>query len=325
MPHAVLFTAPGRAELRPITVPEPQPGEVLIKTAYSCISPGTELRCLAGQQAGSVFPFVAGYSLSGHVAAVGPATGGLSVGDPVFCTGTARASVGLMWGGHVSHALQPADRVQRLPVDADLVAAACAHMAAIAYHGYRLCPPGPGDQVLVIGLGLIGQLAARCHHLSGARVLGLDVSPARVQLLSAAGIEAVSAWDAARNALPHGADVIVDATGANAALGSAIALARDVPWEDSPWAGTRFLVQGSYPGDLRLPYQEAFMKQLSVWFTRDVQPADLRAALDLIRAGQLAVHDLITTVVPPVDAPAIYLRLQAGELMTAAFDWRSVE
>lgn len=325
MPHAILFTEPGRVELRPITLPALQPGEVLIKTTYSCISPGTELRCLAGQQAGLVFPFVAGYSLSGHVAAVGPGTVGLSVGDPVFCTGTAKGDVGLMWGGHVSHAIQPAGRVYRLSADADLVAAACAHMAAIAYHGYRLCPPGPRDQVLVIGLGLIGQLAARCHHLSGARVLGLDVSTPRVNLLRGAGIEAVSEWDAARAALAQAADVIVDATGASAVIGSAIGLARDVPWDDSAWAGTRYLVQGSYAGDLHLPYQEAFMKQLSVWFTRDVQPADLRAVLGLISAGQLPVRDLITTVAPPADAPSVYPRLQAGEWMTAAFDWRSIE
>ena len=45
---AILFSAPGQVELREVTVPEPEPDEVLIKTAFTCISPGTELRVLAG-------------------------------------------------------------------------------------------------------------------------------------------------------------------------------------------------------------------------------------------------------------------------------------
>ncbi len=325
MPHAIYFTQPDQIALRPITLPALADGEVLIKTAYSCISPGTELRCLAGQQAGAQFPCVPGYSLSGHVVALGTGVTGLAIGEAVFCTGTARAAASLVWGGHVSHALLPARRVYRLAPGADLLAAACAHMAAIAYHGYRLCPPAAGDQVIVIGLGLIGQLAARCHRLSGARVLGLDLSEPRVQLLRAVGLEAVADWGDARAALPEGADLIVDATGANGVVADAIALAREVGWDDSTWAGTRYLVQGSYPDDVRLPYQDAFMKQLSFWFTRDVHPSDLRAVLDLMANGQLPVRDLITTVAPPADAPSVYPRLRTGAWMTAAFDWQLID
>jgi 2-desacetyl-2-hydroxyethyl bacteriochlorophyllide A dehydrogenase len=325
MPQAIYFTQPDQLALRPITLPALADGDVLIKTAYSCISPGTELRCLAGQQAGAQFPFVPGYSLSGHVVAVGAGVTGLAIGEAVFCTGTASADASLVWGGHVSHAVLPAERVYRLAPGADLLAAACAKMAAIAYHGYRLCPPAAGDQVIVIGLGLIGQLAARCHHLSGARVLGLDLSERRVHLLRAVGREAVTDWEKARAALPDGADLIVDATGASGVIANAIALAREVPWVDSAWAGTRYLVQGSYATDLRLPYQDAFMKQLSFWFTRDAHPVDLRAVLDLIATGQLPVRDLITAVVRPVDAPSVYPRVRTGEWMTAAFDWQLLD
>jgi D-arabinose 1-dehydrogenase-like Zn-dependent alcohol dehydrogenase len=55
--------APGELEL-----PSPGQYEVLVRTAYSCISPGTEMRCLAGNESGStIYPFIPGYALTGEV------------------------------------------------------------------------------------------------------------------------------------------------------------------------------------------------------------------------------------------------------------------
>ena len=47
---AILFRDVNVVTVEPVTIPEPGPGEVLIETAFSVMSPGTELRCLAGQQ-----------------------------------------------------------------------------------------------------------------------------------------------------------------------------------------------------------------------------------------------------------------------------------
>jgi len=68
---ALVFTGVNTLELQTLQLPELQPDEVLIETVYSCISPGTEIRCLDGKQDGAEFPFIPGYSLSGHIAAVG--------------------------------------------------------------------------------------------------------------------------------------------------------------------------------------------------------------------------------------------------------------
>jgi Zn-dependent alcohol dehydrogenase len=46
--QAVLFTANNRASLQPVTIPDPGAGEVIVQAEYTCISPGTELRLLAG-------------------------------------------------------------------------------------------------------------------------------------------------------------------------------------------------------------------------------------------------------------------------------------
>ena len=51
--RAILFTAVQTTSLGTVGIPEPGPGEVLVRTAFSAISPGTERRCLAGLQAGA--------------------------------------------------------------------------------------------------------------------------------------------------------------------------------------------------------------------------------------------------------------------------------
>ena len=325
--RAILFTAPDEATVADVEIPEPRAGEVLVETAFSAISPGTELRCLAGRQQGAPeWPFVPGYSQSGRVVALGEGVD-LPVGTAVFCTGTARADVGLLWGGHTAHAVRSAGDVFPLPEGVDLVEASLAHLAAIAYRGVRLGEARPHETVAAIGLGPIGMLSARLHLATGARVVAADLSPDRVALAEAAGLEAfvpegpLSA--AFRRVLPEGADVVVDSTGAPGVLPHAIEIARDKPWDDSPEPGPRLVVQGSYPGEVSLPYQAAFMKEMSVHLPRDMQPRDLRAVLDLTARGLLSARDVVSDVRPPEDAGKTYaeLREAAGRLMSVAFEW----
>lgn len=52
--HAIVFTGVGQAAVTETEIPSPGPGEVLVETAYTAISPGTELRCLAEAQPGGM-------------------------------------------------------------------------------------------------------------------------------------------------------------------------------------------------------------------------------------------------------------------------------
>ena len=164
---AILFRDVNVVTVEEITIPEPGPGEVLIETAFSVMSPGTELRCLAGQQPNAApWPAIPGYSLSGTIVAAGPGAT-LPIGTRVFATGTRRADgVNLMWGGHVAHAVVPQQAVFAVPDALDLRDAAAAHLIAIAYHGLRLAQPLPHERIAVLGLGAIGQLAALTQQLS---------------------------------------------------------------------------------------------------------------------------------------------------------------
>ncbi len=325
---AILFKGPGQAGTGDVEIPGPGPGEVLIETSYSCVSPGTELRCLAGKQDGSPsWPYIAGYSMTGTVKARGEGAD-LPEGTPVFCAGTAKAGIRRQWGGHVSLAVQPRDNVFPLPEGADLLEASIAKLAAIAYHGARLSRPLPHEKVAVAGLGPIGQLSARIHAASGARTVCADLSPERVEAARKAGLEAVvpekGLAAAFRDVFPGGADIVVDATGFPAVLPEAIALAKEIPWDDSLTPGARFLVQGSYPDGFSIPYHAAFFKEIVFYLPRADQPRDARAVLDLMARGKLAARDLISEVRPPEEAQKVYtaLRQPKGSLLTVAFQWK---
>jgi len=326
--EAILHTAVEVVTLDRVEIPDPGPGEVLIETLFSCVSPGTELRCLAGRQPGETpWPYIPGYALTGAVVACGPGVS-LAAGTLVFCSGTRAASRARMWGGHVSHAVQRAEAVFPLPAGVDPLEASLAKLAGIAYHGVRLSRPLPHEQVAVVGLGPIGQLSARLHALAGARVVAADPVERRAALAERAGVTARAVAGGLRatlgDLLPGGADVVVDATGAPAVLAEACQLARALPWDDTPTPGARYLVQGSYADAVPVPYHLAFDKELQLLIPRDVQPRDIRAVLDLMARGRLAVRDLITAVRPPAEAAAAYadLRERPGDLLTIAFDWR---
>lgn len=327
--RAILFSEGETVSVVDVDIPEPEGDELLIEAAYTCVSPGTEIRCLTGGQEGSDRrPFIPGYALAGRVVARGPEAL-VPIGTRVLCAGTSRASAHRLWGGHVSHAVRSETQVFPLPDEVDLLDAAVSRLAAIAYHGLRLSRPMPHERVAVVGLGVIGQLAARLHALTGATVVAADREPARVEAAVRAGFRALvpagDLEDAFRPHFPGGANVVVDATGVPAVMAQAVRLAKTHAPDDAVREPTRFLVQGSYPADFAVPYQAAFQRELHILLPRDQQPRDTHAVLDLIRRGKLAVRDLVSQVAAPEDAPAIYAALQrpTSGLLTAAFRWSS--
>ena len=312
-----------------VEIPPLGPGDVLIEAEYSAVSPGTELRCMSFQPPGTALPYIPGYSLAGTVIKVGPQTS-MAVGTKVYCSGTRSASCATQWGGHVSHAVARETDVYPVGDSMDLLDACLVHIIAIPYHGVRLCSAKPHEKVAVIGLGPIGQLSARLHTLTGAHVVAADLTPWRVDLASRAGVQSLqvsgSIPDAFATVFPAGAHLVVDSTGAPPVLAEAIKIACDKPWDDTQTPGPRVVVQGSYPGDFAIPYQNAFMKEISFWLPRAAQPTDIRAVIDLLTRKKVQVRDLIGDVINPADAQSAYndLKQQKNNWITIAFDWKSL-
>ncbi len=326
---SILFEAPDQVGLADVDIPEPGPGEILLRNKVSCISPGTELRCLAGKQEGSLekFPFIPGYSSCGEVAALGEGVTQWKLGDIVCGRGTIHASANRVWGSHLSHLIMRADSLLKVPEGLSLDQAAVCRLAAIAYRGVCLANVLPHQPVAVIGLGAIGQLSARIHFACGHHVVGYDQNPLRVEALRQAGVPAqvpsASLAEAVRQTFPDGVDCVVDATGAPAVVPHAVECLRQPGWDAQPNPTPTYIVQGSYPEGVEFPYHPIFFREGTVRFPRDSLKIDQATCLRLAAQGNLNLKGMVSKLVKPAEAPDAYKALQQRDCphLTLGCDW----
>ncbi len=329
--RCLLFSAVDTVIVSDTVLRARRPGEVLIETEISCLSPGTELRCLAGneiQLGAHSFPFIPGYATVGTVIEADPADKRL-LGKRVFSSGNrGTAAHRTAWGGHAGHVIAPADCVLQIPDALPSNEASLLKLAAIAYRGCRIAPCRQKSTVLVVGLGPIGQLSARCFAALGARVVAVDLRPERVAIAGTSGIEAFHAnGDLDRvvhSRLPSGADIVIDATGFAGQLAASASFVREKMWTDDGDEGGRLVVQGSYGTPVLLPPEVCFSRELSVLWPRDSHLSDMMRVLNLFESGRLSLTGLLETVYPAEEAPGVYdaFRTHAISALTVGFDWR---
>jgi 2-desacetyl-2-hydroxyethyl bacteriochlorophyllide A dehydrogenase len=333
---AVVFTRPGSVDVRKIDIPDPGPGEVLVRTAYSGVSQGTERWLLTGRynnlgdNPDENYPCFPGYQAAGHVAAVGDGVGDIGVGDKVMLEGTRFADPALRNHGaglasHVGLLVARAETVVRLADEVDLAEASLYRMAGVARHGARLTGINDGDLVVVIGLGMIGQMAAQAARRRGARVIATDLIASRVAAAAkhsadiAVDASVTSLKDVLRDQAPGGADVVVDTTGSNSIFGTCVDLVR--------YEG-RICLQGYYPDPIPVHFHPTHLKRATVTFpcAWDGPDADAELAADLA-ARRIAIAPLITHRIPFTDAPAAYeLVVDTPEqTLGMVFDWSDAD
>ena len=286
-------------ELAVLDVPVPgcKPGGVLVRSAYSLISTGTELMKVseAGMsmlgkarsrpdQVAKVMQSVAtngvpatyrkvmgkldsytplGYSLCGVVEQVGAGIDDVKVGDLVACAGNEHAlHAELNWVPKNLYAPVPDGLAPRH--------AAFGTVGSIAMQGVRQGEPQLGEVALVIGLGLVGQLVVQLLTAAGVRVVGADPDPTRCELAerlgaAACGDPASAAVEAAVAELTggHGVDQVFLAAGggSNQPVELAARLARD-----------RGRVVDIGKCRLDLPWNAYYEKELDVRFSRSYGP-----------------------------------------------------
>jgi 2-desacetyl-2-hydroxyethyl bacteriochlorophyllide A dehydrogenase len=220
--HRVVVTAPGHVELQWIDPPQPQKGQVLLRALSTLISPGTERAFFLNlENTNPAYPFFPGYSFVGEVIAAGDDVVALKIGDRVVC----RAA-------HQSHALVDAGACLKAPAQVADEEAAFFALLAIAMQGLRKARIELGESVAVLGAGIVGILAMRLAQLSGGvPVIGIDLDQRRLDLAEQVAADEVLISD--RNVQDKlsallgaaGADVVIELTGAPAAVATAFQLA----------------------------------------------------------------------------------------------------
>ncbi len=316
----VFFVARGRAELQSIALSAPVDDQVLIESCYSVVSPGTEMAVFRGLPNTNVsFPHSPGYSLCGRVLGCGAAVGSVREGGLVVTAAP-----------HASHVLRPASSCFPVAESVDPLEAAAYRLAVIAMQGVRRGQVQLGESVLVIGLGVIGQLAGQIAHLAGATtVAGIDPLAPRRELALQMGFD--QAVEHAQAVDQEGRwDTVIEATGAPAPINDALHLARRLG---------RVVLLGSSRGETSSVnfYRDVHRKGLTLLGAHEVArpkyedaptirttESDSRIVLQLLAQNRLKLRPLISRVVPHEQAPLTYQSIAANgaSVMTVALDWR---
>ncbi|HET6821646.1 MAG TPA: bi-domain-containing oxidoreductase [Anaerolineales bacterium] len=330
----------GASTVEEVPVPTPRKGQALVKVAASLVSAGTERtvvefaeKSLVGKArsrpdlvwqvvdkarreglvntAQAAFnrldqPMALGYSTAGTIVALGEGLEGFQVGQRVACAGSGYAV-------HAEYNVVPRNLLTPLPEDVDFESGAFTTLGAIALHGFRLAETQLGENVAVIGMGLVGLLTAQIATAAGCNVLGIDIDPVRISLASSLGLRAVRREEAVSSSAALTAERGFDAilicadTSSNDPVELAGAIARDrarvvatgavgltFPRKVYYEKEISFINSRSYgPGRYDADYEEEG-KDYPLGYVRWTEGRNFEAVVDLMARGKLNVQPLIT-------------------------------
>lgn len=232
----------GRLEVGEAPVPSIGAGQVLVRTAISGVSAGTEKRKLFTPELGpndvrAPWPAIGGfgYMASGTIEAVGADVDHVQTGDRVYA--------GRAWGGHRELIDADATSVVRLPDGLDWLAAACSYWAVPPLLGLLAAEPRYYEDAAVVGLGPLGLMGVQLLARQARRVVALDTVEARRSLAvlmgaaaavdprvaggAAGGVaDAARLTDAVRLTAPDLPEVVLEVSGTQPGLETALAIVR---------------------------------------------------------------------------------------------------
>ncbi|WP_320128616.1 zinc-binding alcohol dehydrogenase [uncultured Sphaerochaeta sp.] len=310
---------PGKVKLIEVELGEIKDDEVLVKTLFSTISPGTELAWINHMEnTPGQYPYYPGYSCSGRIEKIGKEVQDFSIGDRVV------ANV-----PHCSYFIEKAEKCTKIPSCIDSLEASAFRLASISLQGIRKADIQIGDAVAVLGLGAIGNLAAQIAHVAGAgKVVGFDFIESRRENAVSCGIKYCKENGNDPENL-NAFNVVVEATGNPKAVLTALHMAKPL--------GTVVLL-GSTRGlvDGLNVYADIHRKGIQVIGAHEMHRAqsdrdcfghfrshkiDEQTIINLLAEKRIQLLPLINEVSAPENAQVVYDRLAArnSSLILVAF------
>lgn len=330
--HALVCEQGPRFSLRDVEIPQPEAGQLLIRTHFSGVSIGTEMSLAHGRISWGPFPICTGYQGVGQVIEVGANVGAFHVGQFVYFRDNrrlqdGRGAISACSGVHCSHAWVDVSvgGIAALPARIDLAAASFFVVAAVGLHGVDMAAPKVGEHVLVYGAGLIGLAVVAQASLRGCRVTVVDVSPSRLDVARKLGADHVvdlSSPDGksqAQSCRDSPADTVFECTGRPDCITDAITMTRK---------HGRLVLQGNYgAAPIAFDFMAAHVRHLRIDLPcDDGGPACREAVLKQMASGALRWQETLTHQVPWRDSPALFNQIGSGaahSILGATIDWRS--
>lgn len=311
--RAIVLRAPHELVQEDIECPPLREGETLVQITHSGVC-GTDLKIYHGGISVN-YPRIMGHEMIGQVVEIGDAkeieTGTRVIIDPVVFCGQCHQCVsgqenlcpnGYLLGrdrdgGFSEYMRAPSNALFPVP---DNIGDSCAPLIQVmttCLHAQRLVEIVPGEAVVVIGLGVAGQLHVQLAKARGAGlIIGVTGSPERRSMAEKFGADVTLSpgddiTDKVRKFTDgRGADLVIESAGAVSTLAQAIDLAR---------LGGRLLLFGIYTvEEAALPFYQLYFKELSIINARAAKREDYPACIELVSSGQVDLETMISHVLP---------------------------
>lgn len=341
MPERMLAArlyGPGDLRLEEILVPEPGPGEVILRVerALTC---GTDVKIFrrGRHPALGSLPSLFGHEVAGEIVAVGEGVGNFRPGMRVVAANSAPCgacrfchrgefslclNLTFFFGAFAQYARIPAPivRVNLYPVPDHLsgAAAALVEPLACALRGIEAAEMEPGSTVLVMGGGALGLMLAHLAKSRGAWVALSDPHPERRETARAIGVDLTldpgeDIRTALQRALGELPDIVFEAVG------------RVEVWEaaaDAVRPGGRVILFGGCPMGTRAAFDTARLhyQELTLRGVFHHHPCFVRAALNLLAAGRIPVEHLISGEFPLLRLLEAFERMERRQGFKFAID-----
>ena len=333
---AIWFTSPGKAEVIQVEKPVPEAGKILVKLAFSTVSPGTERAMLMGERNISLnkdkckeisFPRTEGYSSSGIVEAVGEGVTKVKPGD----------RVAMSWSKHQEYVCLAEHRVHKIEDDnVSLEEAAMWQIGTFPIAAIRKCRLELGESAIVMGQGTLGQFAVVYLKAAGAcPIIAVDPVPEKRELALKIGADyaldpyAPDFVQQVKAITDGGAAVAIEVTGIGKGLDQVLDCMKKF--------GRVALLGCTRHSDFTIDYYNKVhgpgitligahtyarpkVESHPGWW---IEADDIKAQMRLHSHGRVCLSQLVEETHKPDEAPEVYARLAENKAFPIVqFDWR---
>ena len=324
---AMVLRGPRDLGLAEVERPALGHNQVLVRVTHSGVC-GTDLHIYEGAIPVR-HPLIMGHEMIGEVVDGGDATlhrGDRVIVDPaIYCGMCLNCRAGQTNlcpngslvgrdsnGGFADYLVAPRSHVYPLPDAIDSNVAPLIQVATTCMHGHHRINIFPGQSVVVVGLGVAGQIHVQLAKAWGANpVIGITRSAYKRNLAKELGADVTlsSGPEAVRGVMEatggHGADFVIECTGVPSALADSINMAR--------LGGTLLLFGITSATQANLPFYQLYYKELNIVNTRAAKGEDYPPTIDLVARGVLKLKPLVTHVVPLLDLEKAIGMLESDE------------